>query len=143
MIVAVLDANVLVAGTAALAHPGSRPGSVIRRWFAGEFDVVLSEYIVGELEHALDKKYFRSGPSPELHARVVALIRRRARMVDPIVVPGVAPHRHDDPVLATVAAAGADWFVTGDAALLAMRSHAGVPFANPVRFLDILDAGDR
>ena len=143
MILTVLDANVLVAGSAALAQLQSRPGSIVRRWFAGEIAVVLSEYILDEVDHALSKKYFRSGPSPELQRQVVDQIRRNARLIDPIVVPGVAPHHHDDPVLATVAASGADWFVTGDAALLAMGSYAGVPFADPAGFLEVLDAAGR
>jgi putative PIN family toxin of toxin-antitoxin system len=141
-LIVVLDANVLAAGLSSLERSDSKPAAIIQRWFAGEIEVVLSMHLADELRRTLNKRYFRRAPSANEHARLIGMVERLAQMVEiEEVVPGVAPHRHDDPVLATVAASEADWFVTGDAALLAMGSYAGVPFVDPARFLKELDAG--
>ena len=56
MIVAVLDTNVIVSGL--LNSTSTPPGMIFDRWLAGEFEVVLSEAILGEVETTLQKPYF-------------------------------------------------------------------------------------
>ena len=137
----VLDSGILASGMTNLAIPTSRTGEVCRRWLADRFAVTVSDYLLDEVERVLrERPYFRARMSADERRVTMDRIRLLADVLSGVVVvPGVAPHRHDDPVLATVAAAGADWFVTGDAALLAMGSFAGVPFADPARFLAALD----
>lgn len=49
-------------------------------------------------------------------------------VVEPEHVPRVVPDdADDDQVIATAIAAGADWIVSGDADLLSMESHQGIP----------------
>lgn len=142
MTTAVLDANVILSGLASLDKPTSKPAQILRRWFQGDVTVVLSEHVLGEIRDALSaKRYFRERV-PELEREpVVANMRELARLVDLMDIPtGVAPHRHDDPVLALVAVSKADYFVTGDAALLALGSYFGVRFIDPAGLLRTLDA---
>jgi predicted nucleic acid-binding protein len=139
----VLDSGILASGMTNLAIPTSRTGEVCRRWLADRFAVTVSDYQLEEVERVLrERPYFRARMGADERRFTMDRIRLLADVI-PVaaVVPGVAPHRHDDPVLATVAASEADWFVTGDAALLAMGSYAGVPFVDPARFLKELDAG--
>ena len=142
MIVAVLDSNVILSGLLGIRKPNSGLGEIMRRARDGEFELCLSEAILVELDHVIESKRYldaRLGQSWREGAR--ASLVSLAILVDvPDVIPGVAPHRHDDPILATVAVSNADWFVTGDRELLAMRKYAGVPFTDPIGFLAVLDA---
>lgn len=117
---------------------------MVRRWLRDEFAVAISDSIIGEVATTLaNEPCFLARFDLDERAAIPDLIRAFALDVGPLdVVPGVAPHRHDAPVPAVVAAAGANRFVTGDAALRATRSYAGVPSADPARFLDLLGTGD-
>ncbi len=138
--IVVLDAGIIASGLVRVSDPESTTGSVMRLVVFGGISNVTSDYILGEAERVLaNKRYFRVRVSDERRRLVIDAVGALSLVVPlPDTVPRVAPHRHDDAVLATVAASGADWFVTGDAALLAMRSYDGVPFADPARFLDAL-----
>src|SRR3954465_8343876 len=115
MISAVLDSNVLLSAVVSSQHSSSPPGQLVRMWRAGDFELVCSPAIVQEVERALEKPYFRRRLSEDDVRRVVRLIRRNSRMVDPtVVVSGVATHPEDDVVLSTAVTAGANVLVTGD-----------------------------
>jgi len=142
VIVAVLDSNVILSGLLGIRKPNSVLGEIMRRARDGEFELCLSEAILVELDHVIEsKRYLDARLGRSWREGVRADLVSLAILVDaPDVIPGVAPHRHDDPILATVAASHADWFVTGDRELLAMREYAGVPFTDPNGFLAALDA---
>lgn len=53
-------------------------------------------------------------------------------------VHGVATHPEDDLILATAVSAEADYLITGDRQLLAIRSHRTVTIVRPGEFLAIL-----
>ena len=142
MIRAVLDTNAIVSGFLGLRNPANRLGEVLRRGLAGDYVIVLSDPILAEAHGALfGKSYFSRRLSAVEREDYLRSLRTVAKLVTHLdVIPGVAPHRHDDAILATVAASGADWFVTGDRELLAMRVYAGVPFTDPNGVLAVLDA---
>ena len=54
---AVLDPNVLIA---ALLSPRGAPASIITRWLAGDFELVISGSLLAELERALTYPKIRS-----------------------------------------------------------------------------------
>lgn len=56
-----------------------------------------------------------------------------------VVVEGVASHAEDDLVLSTAASANADYLMTGDAGLLAIRWYGSTQIVSPRDFLDILN----
>ena len=136
MISVVLDTNVLAPGLANQSNAASKLGEIVRPWLHGDFAVVASEHLIEEVRRGLaTQPYFRIRLTESQRNEIEALLADLVRIVDAgEVVLGVAPHRHDDPVLAAVAVSGADWFATGDAALLAMGSYAGRrPVRRPVR----------
>lgn len=117
----VLDTNVLLSGT---AYPNSIPGKIVSTWRDGGIDVVLSQFILAELQRVLPRLNHRLGWS-ELEIRdFVDSLAFLADLVEPIeftdpLLRDVA----DQPVLGTFLAANADYLVTGDKDLLALSAR--------------------
>jgi putative PIN family toxin of toxin-antitoxin system len=72
---AVLDPNVLIAG---LLSPSGAPAQLIGRWLGGDFDLVVSERLLNELERALAYPKLRRRISEDEAAELVALLRLAA-----------------------------------------------------------------
>lgn len=125
----VLDTNVLVSG---LAYPGSVPGLIVNTWRGGGLRVTLSYYIVDELVRVLPRL-----PRVTLSASEIRDLADSLMFLADVVEPG---SYHDDalrdpadqPVLATLLAARADYLVTGDKDLLELS--ADYPIVTPREF---------
>jgi predicted nucleic acid-binding protein len=48
----VLDTNVLLSG---IAYPSSIPGKIVSAWRGGSLEVILSQYILDELQRVLPR----------------------------------------------------------------------------------------
>ena len=128
----VLDTNVLVSG---LMLPDSVPGRIVAAWRGAQFELAMSEPLLDEigrvLSYAKIKRCLRWG-GDEI-ARFLLLLRFKADVVDIAGEKASAPSdRGDDPVLATLLAAGADCLVSGDDDLLALRDR--FPILTPAEF---------
>jgi len=70
--------------------------------------------------------------------RLLILYLGVALLVDPILVPRIAPDPDDDVVIGTALAAKADLIVTGDHALLSVGEYEGVRIVSVLQALDVL-----
>lgn len=137
MIRAVLDTNTLASGAVA---PGGTLAAIIDAWRNGAFEVVISTEILVELEHTLQKPYFRRRLTAEQVGRFLILLQRRATLAPiTIRVRGVATHMEDDLVLATAVSAKTPYLVTGDTKLQRLGSYQAVTIVSPRQFLEILN----
>jgi putative PIN family toxin of toxin-antitoxin system len=94
--------------------------------------LVISEYILGEVREALFKKV--KLPMQVVH-EVVSYLRDTAEMVEPDSIDSLACRDKDDlPIIGTATKAKADFIVTGDADLLALKSFRGVDIITPREF---------
>jgi putative PIN family toxin of toxin-antitoxin system len=96
----------------------------------GEARLITSPALLDELADAL----MRPSATKRLAAigktarEVLADYVEAVQVVEPKHVPRVVPDdADDDQVIATAIAAGANWIVSGDADLLSMGSHQGIP----------------
>ena len=117
----VIDTNLWLSG---LMVPGSVPGHIVRAASTAEITAVLSEPMLQELRLAL--RYRRVRPriplSDEELERYLAELHYVAEIVDISRTTARVPRdRRDDKVLATYLASRADYLLTGDADLLALR----------------------
>jgi uncharacterized protein len=131
---AVLDPNVLIA---ALLSPSGAPARVLTRWFDGEFELLVSERLVAELERALAYPKLRKQIRPDDAAAFVALLREGATAA---LDPAEATRRSADPgddYLLALAEAERALLVSGDGHLLALADK--LPVRTPRRFLDELE----
>lgn len=120
----VLDTNVLLSGT---AYPGSIPGKIVSAWRNGSLEVILSQYILDELQRVLPRLNHRlSWSSLEIRDFVDSLALL-ADLVDPVEISESALRDiADQPVLGTFLAAKANYLVTGDKDLLALSAHYSI-----------------
>lgn len=117
MIRVVIDANVLA--SASVGHPESPSRRVLDAALAGTIEMVACEMLLGEVEQALETRYFSSRLTPEQRAAVGVLLRTTAVMLpDPVAPPRRVRDEDDDYVAALAVAAQADVIVTGDRDLL-------------------------
>ena len=130
----VLDTNVLLSG---IAYPASVPGKIIAAWRHGSVDVLLSTYIVEELRRVLPRLAHRHGLTAAEIDDLVDVISIQAEIIAPL--PDTEPDLRDlddQPVLgallAALATSGADYLITGDNDLLALRER--YPIVTPAKF---------
>jgi putative PIN family toxin of toxin-antitoxin system len=99
----VLDTNVLLSG---IAYPASVPGKLIAAWRHGGLEVVLSDYILGELQRVLLRLAHRHGLSAHEIDDLIDALSIPAELVDPDdVEEGELADAADLPVLGTLVAA--------------------------------------
>jgi putative PIN family toxin of toxin-antitoxin system len=130
---AVFDPNVLIS---ALLSPSGAPARALAGWLSGEFELVVSETLLGELGEALGyPKLSKHVQRPEA-ADFIELLRGSARLgAEP--PPGLHRSRDpDDDYLLALAEAERAVLVTGDADLLALSDD--LPIVTPAAFLDSL-----
>ena len=125
----VLDTNVLVSG---FAYPGSVPGRIVATWLQGGLKVVLSHYILDEMVRVLPRlKRIQMTPAEirDLADGVMFL----AELVEPEnTTQTELRDPADQPVLATLISAKADYLITGDKDLLALANR--FPVLTPAAF---------
>lgn len=138
MISAVLDTNILASGTVTAS---TSPGQILDRWLDGQFELVVSEHIIEELESTLNKPYFQKHLTPKATTAFTELLQNEAT-VTPITiqVKGIATHPEDDLVIAAAVSGKVDYLVTGDGPLLRKvgSSYKGVTLISPSDFLEVL-----
>jgi putative PIN family toxin of toxin-antitoxin system len=131
---AVLDANVLIS---ALLSPRGAPAQILSRWLVGEFELVVSESLLAELERALAYPKLRTRIAPEDAVEFASFLRDAAVLVsDPPAPPRRSPDPGDDYLLALAESEKAI-VVSGDQHLLDLADR--FPIRSPVAFLEALE----
>jgi putative PIN family toxin of toxin-antitoxin system len=129
----VLDTNVLLSG---IAYPNSIPGKIIAAWRNGGIDVVLSHYILGELQRVLPKLNHRLDWSQQEIQDFIdslAILAILAKQVEPVQTDETnLRDRADQPELGTLLASKVNYLVTGDKDLLALANQ--YPIITPAEF---------
>jgi uncharacterized protein len=129
----ILDPNVHIASL--LSRTGA-PAQIVSRWLGGEFELVVSENLLAELERALAYPKVRRRVEQEEAEAFVALLRRGGRLgADPAEPARRSADPGDDYVLALAEAERAV-LVSGDQHLLALADE--LPIQTPRAFLDTL-----
>lgn len=125
----VLDTDVLVSG---LVYPGSVPGRIVTAWRLGSFELVLSRYILDEMVRVLPRLSRRPLDAAEIRDLADGFMFL-ADVVDPDAGSDAALRDPaDQPVLATLRAAQANYLITGDKDLLALADR--YPIVAPAQF---------
>jgi uncharacterized protein len=129
----VLDTNVFVSG---LLAPAGAPGQIVGAWLEARFDLAMSPEQLAEVGRVLAypriQKVLRWDEK-----RIEEFLRQlyvRAEMIDiSTIVVHLPSDRDDEPILATLIAARADFLVTGDRELLKARERYAIE--TPAEFI--------
>lgn len=142
MIRAVLDTNVIVSGMLGFDLAESTPGALLRAWFRRDFELVVAEVLIREIERTLSDEYFIERVDQRIaHLTMTSLHKDATSTALSVTVTRIATHPEDDLVLAAAVSAGTAYLVTGDKQLLRLSAYQGVTIVSPRAFLDILEAG--
>jgi len=117
---AVFDPNVLIS---ALLSPLGPPGRALAGWLAGDFELIVSDSLLRELEQALAYPKLRKRVTAEDAPALLDLLRRGAVVASDRPS---GPHRSTDPnddYLLALAEAERAILVTGDAHLLSLADE--------------------
>ena len=127
----VFDTNVLISGFLTTAGVSQYVFmAAVKR-----HQVIVSEYILKELEHKLTGKL---GAPQELVKEAVHFLRRRALVLNIHENPTIDfPDKKDKPILSLVEASKANYFVTGDKKLLALKKFGPTLFLSPREAMEI------
>ena len=117
---AVLDPNILI--SALLSRSGT-PAQLVSRWLAGEFELVVSEALLAELERSFAYPKLRARVAPADAESFIALLRGAAVVApDPPDPLARSPDSADDYLLALAEAERA-LLVSGDQDLLGLADR--------------------
>jgi putative PIN family toxin of toxin-antitoxin system len=116
----VFDTNVFIS---ALVFPGGRADAALQRILDGDDTLITSPAIIAEVLAVLAGKF---GRHREELSRVAVLLSEAAEMVKPRKRLTVLADEPDNRILECALAGGADGVVTGDKAMLALKSFQGV-----------------
>ena len=131
---ALFDANVLISGL--LSRTGA-PAQLVAKWLEGEFELVLTDRLLAELESTLARPKLRRHFDEEEIGDFLELLRSLAEWIDaPEAKPVVSSRDPKDDYLIAAAAHAHATLVSGDAHLLALEGS--IPVLTPRAFLDSL-----
>jgi uncharacterized protein len=131
---AVLDPNILIAALLSRSGP---PAQILARWLGGEFELIVSESLLAELERGLAYPKLRAHISPAEAAEFCDVLAHAAIAVPD---PQTAARRSADPgddYLLALAEAQRAVLVSGDRHLLDLSDE--LPIQTARGFLDVLE----
>jgi uncharacterized protein len=118
---AVVDTNVIIS---ALIAPRSLPGSVLRKWSEGRFDLLTCELQIEELRRVTRYPKIRAIVPGHLAGEVVNDLKDSAVWIDNLPTIDLCRDPMDNFLLALAQTGQADYLVTGDKVdLLSMEQH--------------------
>jgi putative PIN family toxin of toxin-antitoxin system len=133
---AVLDPNILIA---ALLSPRGAPAQIVARWLAGEFELVLSETLLAELERALAYPKLQARVTASEAGEFVSLLRSGGILARDPPTPGHHSVDPGDDYVLALAEHERALLVSGDQHLLALADR--LPIHSARAFLDALEVG--
>ena len=132
---AVLDPNVVIS---ALISSSGSPARVLKAWFDGAFELVISPNLLSELRRALAYPKLSTRITSEEAAEMLELLRLGAEMhEDPQMPPLVHSSDPGDDYLIALAAEAGAILVSGDKHLLELPR---IPVESPSAFLQRVDS---
>jgi putative PIN family toxin of toxin-antitoxin system len=133
----VVDTNVLLSG---LMYPNSTPGRIVAAWRNAAFELVLTRAQLTEIARVLSYPKiarFLRWDSDQAERFLKQLYLRSVMVPLPESLPAEVPADPDDsPILSSLLVARAEYLVTGDFDLLALKDR--YPILTPAAFVALL-----
>lgn len=127
--IVVFDTNIFVS---AFGFPGGRAQDAVDRIVSGRDQLVLSQAIMAELADVMARKLRRQ---PGEIFRALVYFDSLGAMVVPKRRLNVVRDGPDNRILECAVSAGAEAIVTGDKAMLALKTYAGIRIMSLAQYL--------
>lgn len=129
----VIDTNVFVSGL----NFAGKPGEVLELFARGDIDVIISPFILSEIERILRERFDWS--EGNIH-RVLNRIKRQAILVHPKRRVTAVKWKDDDNRILECAIEGkVQYLISGDKKhLLPLKEYQGIKILSPAEFLKLL-----
>ncbi len=132
----VLDTNIIISGLLSASGP---PGSLLRLWLEGKFELATSKAQLNELGRVFDYKKIRKRIPSDQAADFLGHIEALAVVIDPLPIVNLSPDPDDNAILSTAIEAKADFIVSGDKFdLLSLKKVEGISIITARRALNRL-----
>jgi uncharacterized protein len=138
----ILDTNILLS---ALLSPLGAPGKLLDAWERKSFTLVACDALVAELRDVAGRPFFRA----RLRGSAAELLAAGVRDFSFFIEAGfgqnlpsdtVAPDPKDSYLLALAETTHAEFLVTGDKELLALKHHKSTQIITPAAMIEVLKA---
>jgi uncharacterized protein len=138
----ILDTNILLS---ALLSPLGAPGKLLDAWERKVFTLVACDTLVEELRDVAGRPFFRARLRASAAELLAAGLRDfsffvEARLYENPPTGPVAPDPKDSYLLALAEASQAEFLVTGDKELLALKRHKSTRIITPAAMIEALKA---
>jgi putative PIN family toxin of toxin-antitoxin system len=132
----VLDTNVLLS---ALLSPLSAPAKLLDAWERKTFTLVASDALVAEFLDVAGRPFFRSRLRASAAELLAAGLRDFSLYCRDLPSDPIAPDAKDSFLLAMSEASEAEFLVTGDKELLALKRHKSTRIVTPAAMIKALN----
>ena len=135
----VVDTNVIISS---VLSPGGKPDQIFKAVFDGQLQLILSHAILRETRrvfsyHKIQKLLDRRGVTTEDIEDFLIKLIKISILIAPISRPDIIK---DDPadnaILATALDGQANFIVTGDQHLIALKEYRGIPILAPAKLIE-------
>ena len=131
----VIDTNVLLSALMSAASPSAQ---LLALWRSRRFDLLTSAEQIDEIARVTRYPKIRARISPVLAGRLVNPLRDVALMVEKLPKVDRSPDPDDNYLLALAQAGSAQYLVTGDKPLLALKRHKSTRILTPATLIGLL-----
>ena len=131
----ILDTNILLSG---LLSPLGASARLLDAWERKAFTLVACDAIIAELRDVADRPYFRARLRATAAELLAAGLRDFSVFYEDLPPGPLAPDPKDSYLLALAEASQAEFLVTGDKELLALKQHKSTRIITPAMMIELL-----
>jgi uncharacterized protein len=131
----ILDTNVLLS---ALLSPTGAPAKLLDAWERRRFTLVACDALIAELLEVAARPFFHRRLRASMAELLAEGIRDFSFFCRELPSTNFAPDAKDSLLLALAEASRADFFVTGDKELLALKKHDATRIVMPAAMVEVL-----
>jgi len=136
----VLDTNILISALITSVSPSAQ---VFALWRSRRFDLLTCAQQLEEFARATRYPQVRVRLSPAVAGALLNRVRDRAMVLKNLPKLDIAPDPDDNYLLALAEAGEAQFLVTGDKPLLALKRHKSTQIVTPAALLELLKEGNK
>jgi putative PIN family toxin of toxin-antitoxin system len=131
----ILDTNVLISGL--LVAQGA-PARLLDAWERNRFTLVACENLIAELRDVAGRPFFKARLRASAAELLAAGLRDFSIFCQELPSGPTAPDPKDSYLLALAEASQAEFLVTGDKAILALKRHKSTRIITPAAMIEFL-----